>query len=163
MLHDEILSEVKKHKTHFVTVTGGEPLAQKSCPSLISKLCDEGYHVSIETCGSFDIEVIDPRAIVVMDIKTPGSQEASKNNLENLTRLARKDQLKFVICSRSDFEWSREFIEKHHLVGKAELIFSPSYHQVKSADLAAWILEDQLNVRFGFQLHKMLWGEEKGR
>ena len=159
---DEILSEVEKHDARHVCVTGGEPLAQKGCLVLLQKLCDAGYIVSLETSGAMDISGVDSRVHRVIDIKTPGSGEADKNRLENLSLLSDRDQLKFVICSREDFDWAIQFCGLHGLWQSCMILFSPAYGQVEPRDLADWILQGNYPVRFQFQLHKMLWGDKPG-
>ena len=158
-----ILDEVARYSPRYVTVTGGEPLAQKDCWLLLKMLCDAGYITSLETSGAMDISQVDKRVSTVMDIKTPGSGESGKNRLENLDLLKRKDQVKFVISDRDDYEWSRKFIAEKDLAGKCELLFSPVHGQLDPAELAKWILEDNLPVRLQIQLHKYLWGDERGR
>jgi 7-carboxy-7-deazaguanine synthase len=160
---DEILQQVKQYKTRYITVTGGEPLAQKACKDLLTLLCDEGYRVSLETSGSLDISVVDSRVIRVMDIKTPSSGEQEKNLLSNIKHLNERDEVKFVICNRQDYDWSKTFIKEYELLQKCEVLFSPVYGDISATDLADWILEDQLSVRFQFQLHKHLWNDEPGR
>ena len=158
-----ILSEVKKYQTRYVTVTGGEPLAQKACIPLLKALCDEGYEVSLETSGALDVSLVDPRVVKVIDIKTPGSAESHRNEWANLSHLLPHDQIKFVICDRADYEWSKTCIETHGLVERCQILFSPSYQQLEPGELADWILHDQLGVRMQIQLHKVLWGDVKGR
>ena len=160
---DAILSEVKKYKTKYVTVTGGEPLAQKKCINLLKKLCDEGYDVSLETSGALDISTVDKRVSRVMDLKTPASKEEDKNRYENIELLTPHDQLKFVICDRNDYEWAVAKINEYGLLSRCEVLFSTSHQQLKPQTLADWILEDQLAVRFQMQLHKYLWNDEPGR
>jgi 7-carboxy-7-deazaguanine synthase len=160
---DAILAEVARHGARHVCVTGGEPLAQKRCPVLLERLCDAGYAVSLETSGAFDLSVVDPRVSRVMDLKTPASGEMHRNRLENLALLTPHDQLKFVVCDRADYEWARGMLREHHLASRCEVLFSPSFGQVAPRELAAWILEDRLDVRFQLQLHKAIWGEEPGR
>jgi 7-carboxy-7-deazaguanine synthase len=160
---DAILAEVARHGVRHVCVTGGEPLAQKRCLALLEKLCDAGYSVSLETSGALDIAAVDPRVSRVVDLKTPGSMEVARNRLENLRLLTARDQVKFVICSRADYEWARAMQSEHDLAAKCEVLFSPSFDEVKPRELAEWILEDRLPVRFQMQLHKQLWGDEKGR
>jgi 7-carboxy-7-deazaguanine synthase len=160
---DAILAEVAKHGTRHVCVTGGEPLAQKRCIALLQKLCDAGFDVSLETSGALDIGAVDPRVSRVLDLKTPGSMEQARNRLENLPLLTAHDQVKFVICSRDDYQWARAMVVEHGLAAKCEVLFSPSFDEVKPRELAEWILADQLPVRFQMQLHKQLWGDEKGR
>jgi 7-carboxy-7-deazaguanine synthase len=163
MHYDEILAEIEKYGTRYVCVTGGEPLAQKRCKKFLKRLCDEGYAVSLETSGAMDIARADRRVSRVVDIKTPASREESSNRWDNLAELTPHDQLKFVICSRSDYEWAREQVALHDLPGYCEVLFSPAWGLVDPAELAGWILEDRLPVRFQLQLHKLLWGDEPGR
>ena len=160
---DAILAEVKKYNAHYVTVTGGEPLAQKACISLLEQLCDAGYEVSLETSGALLVAGVDPRVVKVVDIKTPGSREADKNHWENIAHLLPHDQVKFVICDQADYEWSKQIFSQYALSDRCQVLFSPSYQQLKAADLADWILKDQLPVRFQIQLHKYLWGDVAGR
>jgi 7-carboxy-7-deazaguanine synthase len=160
---DEALEEVGRYNARYVTVTGGEPLAQKNCPALLTRLCDAGYRVSIETSGAFPVRGLDERVVRVIDVKTPGSGEAERNLPENLEVLRKQDQLKFVICSRADYEWSRELVASRNLADKCDILFSPSHNQQNAAELADWILADQLPVRFQVQLHKYLWGDVPGR
>lgn len=159
----EVLDEVAQYRARYATVTGGEPLAQKNCPALLTRLCDAGYRVSIETSGAFPVAHLDERVVRVVDIKTPDSGEAHRNLTENFDVLRPQDQLKFVICSRADYEWSRDFIAAHDLVAKCDILFSPSHKQQDAATLADWILADRLPVRFQVQLHKYLWGDVPGR
>lgn len=162
---DEVIAEVKSHGAQYVCVTGGEPLAQRAaCLQLCQRLCDEGLSVSIETSGAMPVGEIDPRVSIVMDLKTPDSGECDKNLYENISLLSDKDQLKFVIMSRADYEWSRSQLIQHDLIGKGiELLFSPSFTDVKPRELAQWILDDKLAVRMQMQMHKQIWGEETGR
>jgi len=162
MSMEKIMDDVSRFKARYVTVTGGEPLAQKNCQNLLSRLCDAGYEVSLETSGAVDISQVDARVIKVMDLKTPGSGEESKNQWENLESMTSKDQVKFVICNREDYEWSKTVLEKNRLSECCEILFSPVFGQQDPKDLAEWILEDNLPVRFQLQLHKLLWGEEAG-
>jgi 7-carboxy-7-deazaguanine synthase len=159
---DAILDRVADYGAHYVTVTGGEPLAQKDCLELLSRLCDAGYEVSLETSGALDVSGVDPRVVKVMDLKTPASGEADKNLYSNLDHLQPHDQLKFVICDRVDYEWAKAQIAAHDLAGRCELLFSPSHKQLKPTELAEWILADRLPVRFQLQLHKYLWNDEPG-
>jgi len=159
----EIISEVQKYKVSSVTVTGGEPLAQPTVFKLLESLCDVGFDVSLETSGAIDVSQVDHRVKKVVDIKTPGSDEMEKNVYSNIRCLSDLDQLKFVICDRADYEWSREKIKTMALRGEPEILFSPSYEELKASDLAEWILEDRLNVRLQVQLHKILWGDIPGR
>jgi 7-carboxy-7-deazaguanine synthase len=160
---DEVLAEAKRFDARYVCVTGGEPLAQPNCPRLLTRLCDEGYHVSIETSGSFPIAPLDERVVRVMDWKTPGSGEEMRNLPQNLRALRPQDQIKFVLCDRSDYEWACHVLAEQGLEKRCEVLFSPSYGQLEARDLAEWILADRLRVRFQIQLHKYLWGEARGR
>lgn len=161
---DAILAQVAQYGAKYVTVTGGEPLAQPGCMALLSALADEGYEVSLETSGALDIAGLDPRISVVMDLKTPDSGEMSRNLLSNVDHLKPLDQVKFVICSRADYQWAKMQMDQFQLNDKVdEVLFSPSHHQVKPSDLADWIVADKLNVRFQVQLHKLLWNDEPGR
>lgn len=160
---DAILAEVAKHGVRHVCVTGGEPLAQKRCIGLLSRLCDAGYEVSLETSGAIDVSEVDQRVHRVVDLKTPDSKEQHRNRLENIALLTPHDQVKFVICSRGDYEWAREMLAEHRLAERCEVLFSPSYTQVPARELAEWVIADRLPVRFQMQLHKQLWGEETGR
>jgi len=159
----DVLQQVKQYKSAYVCVTGGEPLAQRSCGELLGALCDEGYKVSIETSGAMDVSKVDSRVVRVMDIKTPGSGEESKNRYENISHLTSSDEIKFVICGREDYDWAKVVIEKYSLIDKCQILMSPEHVGVKPSDLADWIIDDQLNVRFQFQLHKHLWNNEPGR
>jgi len=159
----EILERVAAHGPRYVTVTGGEPLAQRNCLALLRSLCDAGYTVSLETSGALAVDAVDPRVVKVMDLKTPGSGEVDRNRYENLDALASGDQVKFVICDRTDYQWARELIARYRLDAVCEILFSPSHGQQDPAELAAWILEDRLPVRLQLQLHKQLWGNERGR
>jgi 7-carboxy-7-deazaguanine synthase len=159
----EIIDKVKSYKTHYVTVTGGEPLAQKPCIELLKELCDLGYEVSLETSGALDVSGVDKRVVKILDIKTPASGESSKNLLSNLSHLSRQDQIKFVICNRQDYEWSRDLLQEYQLAQTCDVLFSPSYGEQPAKDLAEWVLNDQLPVRLQIQLHKYLWGNEPGR
>ena len=159
---DAILEQVSGYRTRYVTVTGGEPLAQKNCLPLLQRLCDAGYQVSLETSGALDISATDSRVIRIVDLKTPGSGEVERNLYENVGHLQAHDQVKFVICSRADYEWAKEKIEEHDLDGRCELLFSPSHDQQNATELADWILQDQLPVRMQLQLHKYLWDNKPG-
>jgi 7-carboxy-7-deazaguanine synthase len=160
----EIIDSVKKYDCNYVTVTGGEPLAQPECLSFLKILCDLGFNVSIETCGALLINEIDKRVSIVLDLKTPGSLECDKNNYENLAYLKKKDQVKFVICDRKDYEWSKARIDQYDIASKSgDILFSPSYDDLEGQELANWVLEDRLAVRLQLQLHKLLWGLEPGR
>jgi len=160
---DAILAEVKKYNAHYVTVTGGEPLAQKACLILLSRLCDEGYEVSLETSGAMSIAEVDTRVVKVVDIKTPGSGEVDKNRWENLPHLLPHDQIKFVICDEKDYSFAKEIMAQYHLTQHCQVLFSPSYKQMNPGELADWILRDQLPVRLQIQLHKYLWGDVAGK
>ncbi len=163
MTIDEVCSAVGQYQARHVTVTGGEPLAQKSCPGLLSALADLGLHVSLETSGAMDVSGVDPRVVKVMDIKTPDSGESQRNLWQNLESLTPRDQIKFVICSRNDYDWCKEQLRSRELAACCEILFSPSHGQLSANELADWILADQLPVRFQIQLHKALWGNEPGR
>ena len=159
---DDIIKDVKNYSVRHVTVTGGEPLAQKNCHELLSKLCDLGYVVSLETGNAMDVSSVDKRVHIVLDIKTPASTEEQNNRYENLDHIADKDQLKFVLMNRDDYLWSKQFIEERDLADKVEILFSPVADELPASDLANWILEDNLLVRFQMQLHKYLWGDVPG-
>ena len=159
----EILARVAELEVRHVCVTGGEPLAQAAVHELLTALCDVGYRVSLETSGAMPLERVDPRVVKVVDIKTPGSGEESRNRYDELLRLDQKDLLKFVIADRTDYEWSREQLKARALSERCTVLFSPSHQQLKAGDLADWILEDRLPVRFQIQLHKYLWGDVPGR
>lgn len=160
---DAILTEVKKYNAKYVTVTGGEPLAQKACLALLQRLCDEGYQVSLETSGALSVAQVDQRVIKIVDIKTPGSQEVSKNLWDNLQYLLPQDQVKFVICDEADYRFACEILTRYQLANRCQVLFSPSYQQLEPRQLADWIIRDQLQVRFQLQLHKILWGDVPGR
>ncbi len=160
---DEIVETVAGFEAKYVTVTGGEPLAQKHCNDLLVKLCDAGYEVSLETCGAMSIAEVDSRVVKVMDLKTPASGEVEKNLYTNIEYLDDKDQLKFVICDQQDYDWSRSMLEKYNLAERCEVLFSVSHQVLKERELADWILRDHLPVRMQIQLHKYLWGDEPGR
>ena len=158
-----ILARVAELGAHDVCVTGGEPLAQKGCAALLTALCDQGYRVSLETSGALSVEQLDARVIRVVDVKTPGSGEETRNLYPQLQSLGGQDQIKFVITSRADYEWSRAQLRERALHQRCGVLFSPSYGQLEARELAEWILADRLPVRFQVQLHKLLWGEERGR
>jgi 7-carboxy-7-deazaguanine synthase len=160
---DEILDKVGQHATRYVCVTGGEPLAQKRCVELLTRLCDAGYEVSLETSGAMDIGGVDERVSRVVDLKTPGSGETEKNLWSNIALLTPNDQLKFVICSRSDYEWARQQVGERGLADRCEVLFSPAWGEVDAATLAGWVLHDELPVRVQLQLHKILWGDVPGK
>ncbi len=159
----ELIEQVKGYQTQHVTVTGGEPLAQKTCLALLKQLCDLQLVVSLETSGALDLSLVDSRVVKVVDLKTPASGEVEKNLWTNLQYLSPKDQIKFVICNRQDYEWSCEMLEKYQLTRLCQVLFSPSAGQQTAKELADWILSDQLPVRFQIQLHKYLWGDAPGR
>lgn len=160
---DEIIDSIAQYETPYVTVTGGEPLAQPDCVALLKLLCDKGYQVSLETSGALDISAVDIRVSRVMDLKTPGSGEQPRNLLENIEQITPNDQIKFVVCDRNDYLWSREMIIRYELAGRCEVLVSPSYGEISARELADWVLEDRLPVRFQVQLHKLLWDDEPGR
>lgn len=162
MTLETILAQVAGYGARHVCVTGGEPLAQHNCAPLLRRLCDAGHEVSLETSGALDIGGVDPRVSRVVDLKTPGSSESARNRLENLPLLNARDQVKFVITDRADYEWARAMQQEHQLASRCEVLFSPSYGQVPPEQLADWILADRLPVRFQIQLHKLLWGERRG-
>tara|TARA_R110001606_G_scaffold4636_1_gene21814 strand:- start:839 stop:1480 length:642 start_codon:yes stop_codon:yes gene_type:complete len=159
-----ILEEVAGHGADYVTVTGGEPLAQPNCLPLLVALCDQGYQVSLETGGAMDIAGVDERVSVVMDLKAPGSGEQHNNRLENIPHLRPHHQVKFVLADRRDYDWARFMLDQHQLAGRvSDVLFSPVHGQLEPGDLAAWILQDRLPVRFQLQLHKLLWNDARGR
>lgn len=160
---DDVLSRVASHKARHVCVTGGEPLAQKNCLPLLVSLCDAGYQVSLETSGALDIAGVDPRVSRVVDVKTPDSGEVHRNRFDDFALLRSDEQLKFVICSRNDFDWARDLVLSRALHEKCTVFFSPSFNQVAGRDLAQWILDEHLPVRMQVQLHKYLWGDTPGR
>ena len=158
-----ILAEVARYPARYVTVTGGEPMAQKDCLPLLRALCDKGYDVSLETGGALDISAVDARVIKILDIKTPASGEAEKNLWSNLDALQEQDEIKFVLCDEADYMWAKQVLRERDLAGKCSVLFSPSYNQLSAADLAGWILRDNLPVRLQIQLHKLLWGNQPGK
>ena len=160
---EAVVAKVRELGGRYVCVTGGEPLAQKSCLPLLTQLCDAGWRVSLETSGAMSLEGVDERVVRVVDVKTPGSKEESRNRYEELARLGAKDLVKFVICDRGDYEWSRAKIRELGLDGRCTVLFSPSHEQLPARELADWILEDRLAVRFQVQLHKYLWGNVPGK
>lgn len=161
---EQILAEIQQYPTKHITVTGGEPLAQKACRELMQRLCDADYDVSIETCGALPVDNIDPRVSIVMDLKTPGSKESHRNLYENISLLSKKDQIKFVICSEEDYRWAASKMIEYDLSERVgEVLFSPSFHDVNPSLLADWIVRDRLQVRMQLQLHKLLWADEPGR
>ena len=160
---EEVLQRVADYGVRYVTVTGGEPLAQAACLDLLTALCDRGYEVSLETSGALDVGNVDMRVVKVLDFKTPASGESGRNLLANLDHLTPRDQVKLVICDRADYDWAKARLAEHDLARRCEVLFSPSYGQLEAHVLAEWILHDRLPVRFQIQLHKVLWGEERGR
>ena len=160
---DGIVDEVATHGVRHVCVTGGEPLAQKRCLALLSRLCDAGYAVSLETSGAIDVSAVDPRVSRVLDVKTPGSGEEHRNLWENLALLTAHDQVKFVLCSRADYDWAKGIVATHRLDQACDVLFSPSKDELDPTALADWIVADRLPVRFQVQLHKLLWNDEPGR
>jgi 7-carboxy-7-deazaguanine synthase len=158
-----VLERVAGYGVRHVTVTGGEPLAQAGCLGLLTALCDAGYAVSLETSGALDVSAVDPRVVKVLDLKAPGSGESDRNRYANLEHLSAEDQVKFVICDRADYDWAKAQLTAHGLASRCELLFSPAYGQLPAHTLAEWILHDRLPVRFQIQLHKVLWGEARGR
>ena len=163
MSFDAIVTSINNYQHKHITVTGGEPLAQKNCLAFLTMLCDLNYTVSLETSGALDVSMVDPRVVKVMDIKTPASNEVNKNLWENIQYLQNKDQVKFVICDQIDYEWAKEIVVEHKLANRCEVLFSPSAEQLPAKQLADWILNDQLNVRFQLQLHKLIWGNVPGK
>lgn len=163
MTLDEILHQVNAYSCSHVCVTGGEPLAQKSCFPLLTRLADAGKFVSLETSGSMSIREVDPRVMIVMDLKTPASGEEDKNLWDNCEYLKPSDQIKFVLVDRSDYDWAKSMVQQHDLAKRCSILFSPSWQQLDATMLAEWILHDQLPVRMQIQLHKVLWQDEPGR
>lgn len=163
MHFDEILETVARHGARHVCVTGGEPLAQKRCLELLTRLCDAGFDVSLETSGAIDVGAVDSRVSRVVDLKTPASGEMDRNRWSNLDVLTPHDQLKFVICDRDDYDWAREQVRERALDRLCDVLFSPAWGQLDPGALAGWILEDQLPVRLQLQLHKLLWGDVPGK
>ncbi len=160
---EEVVAQVTRFAVDHVTVTGGEPLAQPACLALLERLADTGMAVSLETSGAMDLSRVDRRVVKVMDLKPPGSGETARNRLANLDCLTPKDQVKFVIADRTDYEWSRAMVARHRLAERCEVLFSPVAGELPPRELAEWILEDRLPVRFQLQLHKLLWGDAPGR
>jgi 7-carboxy-7-deazaguanine synthase len=160
---DAILAEVARHGAHYVTVTGGEPLAQKNCLTLLRSLCDTGYEVSLETGGALDVSGVDARVVKVLDIKTPASGEMEKNLWSNLEHINSQDEIKFVLCDEADYQWAKQVLVERKLAQRCEVLFSPAQGQLEAKDVAEWILRDRLPVRLQVQLHKLLWGNEVGR
>jgi len=163
MDNSDIVAKVESYHPRYVTVTGGEPLAQKACFPLLTSLCDLGVEVSLETSGAIDITDIDPRVVCVMDLKTPGSGEEAKNRYDNIALLKPTDQIKFVVCHREDYDWAVKKLAEYRLSDQCEVLFSPIHGELSPADLADWIVEDNLPVRMQLQIHKYLWNDEPGR
>lgn len=160
---EDVLAEVARYPTRYVCVTGGEPLAQKSCLPLLKALCDAGHDVCLETSGALDITLVDPRVARIMDLKAPGSGETDKNLLSNIPDLRQTDEVKIVIASRADYDWAKEIIAAHQLSACCDVVLSPVAGQLNPTDLAEWILADGLAVRFQIQLHKLLWSDARGK
>ncbi len=159
---DDVLTEVAGHAARYVCVTGGEPLAQKSCLTLLTRLCDAGYSVSLETSGAVEVTPVDARVSRIVDIKTPGSGEVAKNRWENLAQLNARDEIKFVITSEADYAWARDLLRDKKLGEICPVLFSPAFGDIGYAALAGWVLQDRLPVRMQVQLHKIIWGEARG-
>jgi 7-carboxy-7-deazaguanine synthase len=160
---DEIICQVSAYEVKYVTITGGEPLAQKNCNDLMSRLCDANHEVSLETSGAVSVADVDSRVVKVIDIKTPGSGEVEKNLYENFKFLDAKDEIKFVICNEEDYDWCKGIINQYQLSRNYQVLFSPSHEELEAGVLADWILRDKLSVRLQIQLHKYLWGNVPGR
>ncbi|PIE37893.1 MAG: 7-carboxy-7-deazaguanine synthase QueE [Gammaproteobacteria bacterium] len=161
---DDILDEVASYGARYVCVTGGEPLAQPNCWPLLARLCDAGYEVSLETSGAMDTTGVDPRVVVVLDLKSPSSGELQRNRYDNLARLNPHDQVKFVLANRADYEWMRFKLDEYQLCERvSDVLVSPSFGEINPAELAQWVLDDRLNVRLQLQLHKILWDDAQGR
>jgi len=159
---EQIIDRVAEYGVSHVTVTGGEPLAQAGCNTLLSQLCDAGHRVSLETCGALNISDVDPRVVRVMDLKTPGSGEMARNRYQNIDALRAADQVKFVICDQQDYQWARERLDEYQLARRCGVLFSPAAGSQDPTELAEWILRDRLPVRFQLQLHRLLWGDRPG-
>ncbi|MGH8751846.1 MAG: 7-carboxy-7-deazaguanine synthase QueE [Burkholderiales bacterium] len=158
-----IMDKVATYQAHYVTVTGGEPLAQKNCQVLLRELCGAGYSVSLETSGALDVAEVDARVSKILDIKTPGSGEMNRNLWSNLKYLSASDEIKFVLCGETDYQWAVTQLRERKLADLCPVLFSPVYRRLVEKTLADWILRDRLPVRMQIQLHKHLWGEERGR
>jgi 7-carboxy-7-deazaguanine synthase len=164
MTLEAILAKVASFPAKHITVSGGEPLAQPECITLLTQLCDAGYDVSLETSGAMDVSDVDSRVVKVVDLKTPDSAECHRNMYENVGYLTKQDQVKFVICSRQDYDWSKLKVDEFNLIERVgDVLFSPSFHEISASDLADWIVEDGIQVRMQLQLHKLLWNDEPGR
>ena len=162
VLLDDIMAQVNAYQPRYVTVTGGEPLAQPACHELLTLLCDAGYKVSLETSGALDVSKVDKRVVKVIDLKTPGSLEVQRNLYSNMSHLLPHDQIKFVICDRADYDFATQKMQEYQLADTCEVLFSPSYQQLDNKTLADWIIQDNLPVRFQIQLHKVIWGDIPG-
>jgi 7-carboxy-7-deazaguanine synthase len=160
---ESLMQEVAQFGTPYVCVTGGEPLAQKNCLPLLEELCNAGYSVSLETAGAHDIGTVDHRVSRILDVKAPGSGEAERNRWENLAMLTAQDEVKFVLADRNDYDWVLEVMRRHDLAARCPVLFSPVFGQLSPGLLAQWVLEDRVPVRLQLQMHKILWGEERGR
>jgi 7-carboxy-7-deazaguanine synthase len=160
---EDVLERVASFDANYVCVTGGEPLAQRRCEDLLAALCDVGYRVSLETSGALDISVVDPRVVKVMDLKSPDSGELDRNLYSNLDHLTEVDQVKFVICGEEDYRWAVQQVVRQWLDRRCQVLFSPAAGRLAPSDLADWILRDRLPVRLQLQIHKILWGDERGR
>lgn len=159
---EAIINQVQQYNCPHICISGGEPLAQPECMTLLSRLCDLGFFISLETSGALSIEQVDKRVMIIMDIKTPGSGESNKNLLSNIAFLKPDDQIKFVICDHHDYQWARQMIEQYQLAKQVQLLLSPSYEQLNPTELANWIIQDRLPVRLQLQLHKILWNDAPG-
>lgn len=159
---DDIMSSIAQYSTRYVCVTGGEPLSQRACIPFLTQLCDAGYTVSLETSGAMDVSKVDGRVIKVMDLKTPASGEEDRNLFSNLDYLNKQDEIKFVICDRNDYEWTKAILARYALADQVACIVSSGYEALQPKQLAEWVLEDGLNVRFQLQIHKYLWGDIPG-
>ena len=160
---DAIVTQAEQYGTKYITVTGGEPLAQPGCLELMTKLLDKGYVVSLETSGALDVSAVDPRVVKVMDFKTPSSGELSRNLYQNIEYLNQKDQVKFVIGNDEDYDWSKTLLTEYGLPNRCDILFSPVMGQQHPTELAEKILKDRLPVRFQLQLHKILWDDAQGK
>ena len=159
---DEIIDEIKHFDTNFITVTGGEPLAQRSCYAFLDQLCDIGYDVSLETGGALSIKDVHEKVKIILDIKTPGSGESENNHWDNLLLIKPTDEIKIVITDKNDYKWAKKVIQEKGLYLNSDILFSPSFGDLEPSELAGWILKDNLKVRMQLQLHKIIWGEKKG-
>ena len=159
---NEIIDEIKHFDTNFITVTGGEPLAQRSCYAFLDQLCDIGYDVSLETGGALSIKDVHEKVKIILDIKTPGSGESENNHWDNLLLIKPTDEIKIVITDQNDYKWAKKVIQEKGLYLNSDILFSPSFGDLEPSELAGWILKDNLKVRMQLQLHKIIWGEKKG-